>query len=183
MFIRAGATIVWEDEKAGGTEHGEFTATFPTVKKTYSVECRIRQPNDLGPVGTKTNDFGRRLVQALKKNLPFERIVCIDLNGTTAESFEQARQRLKSAVRRVDLIERDPGNAKLPPAYVIFTDIPHRHVTDGRAMPLGAALAGFRKEGINADGQIAVEAVELHRHISHVVESAVLHGAPPESFD
>lgn len=183
MFIRAGATIVWEKEKGRGPSHGEFIATFPDVGKSYSVECRMRQPDDLGPVGDNTNEFGRRFVKALSKALPFERIVCVDLNASAAGTYEQALERLKSAIRRIALIERDPSTASLPSAYVIFTDIPHRHALDEKQMPVGAALAGFRKDGITADGQIAFEALERHQHIRQVVESAVIHGRPPESFD
>ena len=86
-FVRAGFSIVLEDESDTSTSHCEFTAVHRTTGSTYSVEAKSRhragllgQAGSPKPVHEIEADISGLLSRALRKNARNSRIVFIDVN-------------------------------------------------------------------------------------------------------
>jgi hypothetical protein len=79
-FLKAGFLLEYEDDLRAG-HHAEFIATYPQTKKRFSVEVKTRSGEDRPELSLKDRiKFKNKLSQALKKNLPWTRVVFIDLN-------------------------------------------------------------------------------------------------------
>lgn len=144
IFLKAGYHLEWEDEQDGTSHHAEFTATWPHTGKKFSVECRMKQPQDMGPVVKRWTTFNRLFTDALRKNLPHERIVCIDINTPALASTEAGDAKMRAAVAAIRSLERDPIHSSLPPALVLFIHFPERHQHDVQPIQQSATFCAFK---------------------------------------
>ncbi|WFC43779.1 hypothetical protein [Pseudoxanthomonas sp. SE1] len=144
-FLRGGFEIEWEDETDGSSQHGEFLAHW-RKNRTFIVECRMKQPDNLGPVLRRWRTFGTLFTSALEKRLRVggTRVVCIDLNLAPAASQEELVRRLRAATKSIDHISRLPEHAALPPAVVVFSDLPDRHSGESLKHSYSGAVHVFK---------------------------------------
>ncbi|MGY4289036.1 hypothetical protein ACVWXO_008256 [Bradyrhizobium sp. LM2.7] len=79
-FLKAGFVLRYDDDLRAG-QHAEFTATYPESARRFSVEVKTRT----GPLNPALRSIDQiklknKLSQALKKDLPWSRVVFIDIN-------------------------------------------------------------------------------------------------------
>ena len=120
-MVRAGFTIVLEDEADLSTTHVEFTATYRQTGKQYSVEAKSRhRPGYLGQTGTPKPldeieaDITSLLVAALRKHANHDRIVFIDINVPPSEAFILETDWFKKIASQVLRLESNPQVKDLP---------------------------------------------------------------------
>lgn len=186
-LLRAGFQLAWEDETDRRRTHCEFTATYPPTGRAFGVECKIRQPPDGRPVTSKLGKFVGLLAEALRKDTPHDRIVFIDLNTPAQEHTEAAIDWLKWAVGRVRLLERDPLQTSLPPAFVLLTTYPYHHELETVAPPVAVMAEGFKVDDYRYDRACtlreAIEARERHPEMEALMTSIREHFEIPVTFD
>jgi hypothetical protein len=78
-FLRAGFHLEYEDDLRPG-QHAEFTAKYLATGRPFSVEVKTRTGVNSGGDLKNIIKLKNKLSQALKKNLPWTRVVFIDLN-------------------------------------------------------------------------------------------------------
>jgi hypothetical protein len=78
-FLKAGFFLEYENDLRPG-QHAEFTATYPTTRRRFSVEVKSRSAaSSEGDLKSRLR-LKNKLSQALKKDLPWARVVFVDLN-------------------------------------------------------------------------------------------------------
>jgi hypothetical protein len=127
------------------------------------------------------------LSQALKKNLPWTRVVFVDLNIsdmiTDAES--PALAELLALITEAERTLRIRG-APAPSAYLFLVNQPfHYNLASFEGTPLIGAL-GFRLDTFQprlATFREMILGREMHPEMHALIESMKIHGDPPSTFD
>lgn len=181
-LIRAGFSLQFEDEDDRTSTHCEFTATYKTTGRQFSIEAKYR-------AGTQFR-FGRQLNRALKKRAKFERIVFIEINTPDdATNTNSTKELLLRAVHDVRKLEDRPLNGQaLPPAYLIISNSPQHHHLDttefrNSAIAEGFKIPNFKHDATFATLRAAVESKELHRELHNLTASIEAHVHIPSTFD
>jgi len=157
-FVRAGFTIVLEDEEDQSSSHCEFTATDKLTGKTYSVEAKSRHRNGyLGVAGTPAPleeiqaDLKGLFVPALRKAANHDRIVFIDINVPPSEAHILESNWFQRIANQFIRLEDNAQLADLPGAIVFFTNFPYHFMEEGEPIKGGAAVfTGFKIPEFNA---------------------------------
>lgn len=145
-FIKAGFTIEIEDEDDPTSDHAEFVAISQKTSKKYSVEAKHRM------AGKQHFDITTQLFKAFKKDLPYERVVFIDLN--IPQNIDEAGRlewldEVISRIRKHEnaLINDQPA----PPAYVFITNHPFLYNLDSFRFSPAAVAEGFKIPDFKVD--------------------------------
>lgn len=157
VLIRAGFTLVLEDETDLDSKHCEFSAVSKTTGKKYWVEAKMRAVEGLfgktahdGVKATERDPTGNmtaHIKAALLKPAEDERLIFVDLNAEI-HNANGVPDWGPMAVRRLEAKERDlqPGQA----AYVFITNLPfHRNIQstelNRQALAFGLGIPDFSK--------------------------------------
>lgn len=157
VLIRAGFTLVLEDEADLNSKHCEFSAVSKTTGKKYWVEAKMRAVEGLfgktaqdGVKATErdaTGNMTAHIKAALLKPAEDERLIFVDLNAEV-RNVNGVPDWGPMAVRRLEAKERDlqPGQT----AYVFVTNLPfHRNIgsteLNRQALAFGLGICDFSK--------------------------------------
>jgi hypothetical protein len=187
-FLKAGFSLEYEDDLRAG-HHAEFIATYPQTGNRFSVEVKTRSGEDHPALSLKDRiKFKNKLSQALKKNLPWKRVVFIDLNVPDLLS-DTDDARLNDMLAEVEQAERTLKirGAPAPSAYLFLTNQPFHYnlrSLDGAPVmgALGFKMATFQPRG-PATFRELVLGRDLHPEMHALIESMKIHGEPPSTFD
>lgn len=188
-FLKAGFLLKYEDDLRPG-HHAEFTATYPLTGRRFSVEVKTRT----GALVDDDQDLISRvklknkLSQALKKQLPWTRVVFIDLNipliftGIEGEFFDNMLAAVEDAERTLKI-----RGAPAPSAYLFLVNQPfHFNLNSLDGAPMAAAL-GFRLDTFNPPRPASFREIVLgrdqHPEMHALIDSMKIHGEPPSTFD
>ena len=182
-FIKAGFTIELENEEDATSHHAEFTATSPKTKRQYSVEAKHREA-DKGHTG-----ISRQIYKALKKDLPHERIVFINLNMETNLTGQGKIEWLESVISEMRQLEQAELDGKpAPQAYIFITNHPFLYNLDSFRFPPAAVAEGFKIHDFKLDTGFcnlreALKSREKHIDMLDLMEAMKVYDRIPETFD
>ncbi|MEM5471229.1 hypothetical protein WNZ14_05770 [Hoeflea sp. AS60] len=157
ILIRAGFTLVLEDEADLNSKHCEFSAVSRTTGKKYWVEAKMRAVEGLfgktaqdGVRGTErdaTGNMTAHIKAALLKPAEDERLIFVDLNAEVHD-VDGVPDWGPMAVRRLEAKERDLQEGQT--AYVFVTNLPfHRYISstafNRQALAYGLGMPDFSK--------------------------------------
>jgi hypothetical protein len=187
-FLKAGFFLKYEDDLRAG-HHAEFTATYPQTGRRFSVEVKTRT----GPLNDDLNlkdqiKLKNKLSQALKKNLPWTRVVFINLNIPDIITDVESSM-LDELLSEVEFAERTLRirGAPAPSAYLFLTNQPfHYNLRSIEGAPMIGAL-GFRMETFQPRRAVTFRQVilgrEMHPEMHALIGSMKIHSEPPSTFD
>jgi hypothetical protein len=177
--LRAGFTIVHEDERDRTTRHVEFTATHKGTGEALSIEAKSRhRPGILGHPGTphpleRINlRYGDLVNDALNKNPAHPLVIFIDTNlpvriADHFYAFQQTNPPVPSRALKTltDRIHREHGGV-YPFAALIFTNHPHHYAEATEVDPRKHLLSIMRPAPPPSPAVIAIhEAANLYGNI------------------
>jgi hypothetical protein len=157
VLIRAGFTLVLEDEADINSKHCEFSAVSKTTGKKYWVEAKMRAVEGLfgktaqdGVKATErdaTGNMTAHIKAALLKPAEDERLIFVDLNAEV-QNVNSVPDWGPKAVRRLEAKERDLQEGQT--AYVFVTNLSfHRDISSTglsrQALAYGLGIADFSK--------------------------------------
>jgi hypothetical protein len=157
VLIRAGFTLVLEDEADLNSKHCEFSAVSKTTGKKYWVEAKMRAVEGLfgktAQDGVKaaerdaTGNMTAHIKAALLKPAEDERLIFVDLNAEV-HNVNGVPDWGPMAVRRLEAKERDLQSGQT--AYVFVTNLPfHRNIAstelNRQALAFGLGIPDFSK--------------------------------------
>jgi hypothetical protein len=185
-FLRAGFFLEYENDLRPG-QHAEFTATYPPTRRRFSVEVKTRSA-----AGSDGDLKGRlrlknKLSQALKKDLPWARVVFVDLNISEI-IIDAESPMLTELLTEIEEAERTLKirGAPAPSAYLFLINQPfHYNLTSLEGAPMIGAF-GFRLDTFQPRVATFREVIlgrEMHPEMHALIESMKLHGEPPSTFD
>jgi len=186
-FVNAGFVLEFEDEADGESTHCEFTATFPTTGRKFSVEAKSRNPTNRES-GQKKIKVIRQLADALRKKANHTRIVFLDLDRRI-HSKDQA-DRLVERARW--LIKKDEGRMVVnghpaPPAHICITNLTDQYFLESTDLIRLARFLGFKiSDGIDTEYPSVREAVrarERQPELFSLIRSMEHHATIPVTFD
>lgn len=187
-FLKAGFILEYEDDLQAG-HHAEFVATYPLTGRRFSVEVKTRsatlRPNETLKDQIKLKN---KLSQALKKDLPWSRVIFVDLNIPDV-IVDEEDPLLVDVLSEVEEAERSLKikGAPAPSAYLFLTNQPfHYNFTALDGAPMIGAL-GFKIATFQPRGAITfrdhVLAREAHPEMQALIQSMNAHSEPPSTFD
>jgi hypothetical protein len=186
-LIRAGFELEFEDESDRSTSHCEFTATYPSSKKSFSVEAKSRDSGKDNQ-GPKRLTIGRQLRLALQKQANHPRLVFLDLN-LPITSEQQAQRICDRTDYRFKAIEQIKINDQpAPAAYICLTNISDHYFLEKMQDPnVLTAFYGFKIPdflGIfqNRTLRDALRARERHAKICALMQSIEKYAHIPSTF-
>jgi hypothetical protein len=187
-FLKAGFFLEYENDLRPGY-HAEFTATYPATRRKFSVEVKTRT----GEIGKGESIVNRlklknKLSQALKKQLPWTRVVFIDLNISSIltapdESLVAAISAQVDNAENTLTIRGNPA----PSAYLFLINQPfHYNLESFEGAPMigaiGFRLPTFKKSGPTTFREIVIGR-EQHPEMHALISSMEIHVEPPATFD
>jgi len=187
-FLKAGFLLEYEDDRRAG-HHSEFIASHPKTKNRFSVEVATRSGKDRSELKLKDRiKLKNKLSHALKKSLPWTRVVFVDLNipDVLSNTNDVMLDELLIEVEEAERSLRIKGSPA-PSAYLFLTNQPfHYNLQSMEGAPLIGAL-GFKLPTFQPRGSTTFREVilgrELHPEMHDLIESMKLHGEPPSTFD
>jgi hypothetical protein len=187
IFVRAGFDVEYENEQDRTTSHCELIAISSRTKRTFSVECKRRQP-DVRRSAHDVRKVGKQLVRALGKRALHPRFVFIDLDVPLSSDPSDKPAWLLEGLRQVRSFETNKVNGgHLEAAYVVLTNEPTEHFLDSRAPTAYAILEGFKIPGMKYDAQMTLEEQirlrEEHEDAEALWKSLGEHHGIPVTFD
>jgi SEC-C motif len=122
-FLKAGFFLEYEDDLRPG-QHAEFTANYPPTGRHFSVEVKTRSAVDTTGDLKSRLKLKNKLSQALKKNLPFARVVFIDLNipETITDVENSALEELLTQIEDAERTLKIKGSPA-PSAYLFLVNL------------------------------------------------------------
>jgi hypothetical protein len=132
VFLKAGFFLKYEDDFSPG-HHAEIVATSPDAGRRFSVEVKTRS-GDLDPARDSVLQIRlkNKLSQALKKDLPWTRVVFIDINlpDVIVDRPDDAlTNALLAQVEDAENTLKVQGKPA-PPAYLFLINQPFHHNYD-----------------------------------------------------
>lgn len=185
-LIKAGFELDYENESDRSTSHCEFTATYPSSKKKFSVEAKSRDPGT-DHQGPKRLNVGRQLRLSLQKQANHTRLVFLDLNQPVT-SEQQARRIVSRAEYLIKTLELKIEAQTAPSAYVCVTNISDHYFLENTQLNVVADFYSFNLPdflGIfkNLNLRDALRARERHLEIFNLMQSMEKHVHIPSTFD
>jgi hypothetical protein len=188
-FLKAGYRLKYEDDLRAG-HHAEFVATYPGTERRFSVEVKTRTGQlDGNRSSISQLKLKNKLSQALKKDLPWRRVVFIDINipdiftDPDSEVFRDILSQVDEAENTLKV-----RGAPAPPAYLFLVNQPfHFNLESLEGAPMVGAL-GFRMENFqprapNTSFRDFILGREAHSEMHVLIESMKIHAEPPSTFD
>jgi hypothetical protein len=183
--LRAGCTIIHEDERDGTTgRHVEFTAIHKATGERLSIEAKCRhRPGMLGLPGTPPVPeridlrFGGLVNDALRKNPPHPLVIFVETNlpVRTADHFYAFRKTnppvpSKALNILLDRIQREHQGA-YPFAMMAFTNHPH-HYAQGNELDTRKHLLSIMGSTTPTPAVVAIhEAANLYGNIPNFFQT------------
>lgn len=184
--IRAGFTIVHQDQKDPTTKHAEFVAVHKRTGERVAVEAKSRhRPGVLAQPGSRKQDaeidfrYGRLLNDAIKKNVKLPLAIFLDTNlpPATAEAFFAEKKDAPPIPRIVesllDRIRREHGGRD-PFNMLVFTNHPHHYAAEDEADP--------KKHTVSVLSTVPTLEPNHPEALSELHEAAALYGNIPNAF-
>jgi len=182
-FIKAGFQIKLENEEDPASNHAEFTAISPKTKRKYSVEAKHRKK------GKEHTAIRNQLYNALKKELPHNRVVFINLNVPDNMTHEGRLKWLDDVIRQM----RDGENTitikgkPAPQAYIFITNHPFLYNLDSFRFPPAAVAEGFKIPDFKLDSALslreALKSREKHIDMLDLMKAMREYDQIPQTFD
>jgi SEC-C motif len=190
-FIRAGFTIVFEDESDPNSTHCEFVATHSVTGKKFSVEAKT-----IGDDSSRAGDSSmvprvrHKLTEALMKRADHDRVVFIDLNRAEHPTDGAPPAWEKRLHEEITQCEQDLkiGGAPAPPAYVFMTNRGYLYRLHEQIWAEFAIVDGFKIPDFPI-GKGCTTVLQMHRARERNFEmywltQALVTGTPiPQTFD
>jgi len=182
-FIKAGFQIELENEEDPSSNHAEFTAISPKTKRKYSVEAKHRQA-DKSHTG-----ISRQIYNALKKDLPHERVVFINLNMRTNQTSNSKLEWLDNVIGEMRQLETSELDGKpAPQAYIFVTNHPFLYNLDSFRFPPAAVAEGFKMQDFKLDSAFlslrdALKSREKHIDMLDLMNAMKEYDQIPCTFD
>jgi hypothetical protein len=187
-FLKAGFLLEYEDDLRAG-HHAEFIATYPQTKNRFSVEVATRSGEHRPALNIKDRiKLKNKLSHALKKNLPWKRVVFIDLNipDVLSDTNDALLDEILVEVEQAEHSLRIKSSPA-PSAYLFLTNQPFHYnlkSLDGAPLigVLGFKMATFQPRGATTFRDV-IHGREMHPEMHALIESMKLHSEPPSTFD
>lgn len=185
IVLRAGFNLAWEEEEKGRLGgYGEFVATFPETKRSFWIECKMRQSED----DSSPARFTHLISDALQKTTDLERLVFVELNLPNGRMDKEQGGWVNWATNQLRLLETQPNASKLPPALILISNSPEHRQLDQLPEGAGAFLEGFKtgnryRIGEAVDLFEAIEESERNPEIEALWRSLKEHSTIPTTFD
>jgi hypothetical protein len=185
-FLKAGFYLEYEDDLRPG-QHAEFTAKYLPTARPFSVEVKTRNGADNGSDLKTRLKLKNKLSQALKKNLPWTRVVFVDLNIPEIIPDRESPI-LADLLAQVAEAERTlkVNAAPAPPAYLFLINQPfHYNLTSTEAQAMIGAL-GFKLDTFQprtGSFRDVIHGREEHPEMHALIESMKMHIEAPATFD
>jgi hypothetical protein len=187
-FLKAGFVLEYEDDLRAG-HHAEFIATYPQTRNRFSVEVKTRSGEDRPALSFKDRvKLKNKLSQALKKNLPWTRVVFIDLNipDLLSDTEDALLDEILVEVEQAEHSLRIKSSPA-PSAYLFLTNQPFHYnlkSLDGAPLigALGFKMATFQPRGATTFREVVLGR-EMHPEMHALIESMKIHSEPPSTFD
>jgi hypothetical protein len=185
-FLKAGFFLEYENDLQPG-QHAEFTATYPQTGQRFSVEVKARDAGS-GDGDLKSRlKLKNKLSRALKKDLPWARVVFIDLNipEVITEIESPLLEELMTAIEEAERTLKIKGKPA-PSAYLFLVNQPfHYNLSSTDGSPFIGAL-GFKLHTFQpriATFREVILGREMHPEMHALIESMKIHSEPPSTFD
>lgn len=183
-FIKAGFSVELEDEEDSTVNHAEFTATSSKTGNKYSVEAKHRQ------MGKKHTAIRNQLFKALKKELPHERVVFINLNIPDNITGDGRLKWLDDVICQMRdgeetiTVKGEPA----PPAYVFVTNHPFLYNLDTYQFSPAVVGEGFKIPDFKIDSSFqnlreALNSREKHIDMLDLIKAMKEYDEIPSTFD
>jgi len=183
-FIKAGFQIELENEDDPVSNHAEFTAISPKTKLKYSVEAKHRQ------MGKQHTAIRNQLFNALKKELPHNRVIFINLNvpdnittGGRLKWLDDVLRQMRKGENTITI-----NGKPAPPAYVFVTNHPFLYNLDSFGFPPAAVAEGFKIADFKLDTAFsnlreALKSREKHIDMLDLIQGMKEYDQIPQTFD
>lgn len=186
QLLRAGFRLKWLDEAGRGPRTCEYTCTHPKTRKTFSVECKIRQPQQGADPWANLGRIESLIAGALGKEAEFERLIFLDLNlPGLREGQEWDWQSFVR--RRICRMEKNRQFAALPSATLFVSSFPELHHPDSEVPRTAVIAEGFKtgkfKWGTRQTLRHALDARAADPEVFGLLKSIEAHSRIPSSFD
>jgi len=182
-FIKAGFQVELENEDDPVEDHAEFVALSAKTQQKYSVEAKHRQ------MGKKHVVIRNQLYAALRKDLPYKRIIFINLNvpGNTAEAgrvewLDEVIRPMRSGEQTITV-----NGKPAPQAYVFITNHPFLYNLDSYPHPPAVVAEGFKIPDFKLDSAFmslrdALESREKHIDMFDLLKAMREYDEIPSTF-
>lgn len=183
-FIKAGFQIELENEDDPSSNHAEFIAISPKTNQKYSVEAKYRQ------MGKQHTAIRNQLFNALKKDLPHNRVIFINLNIPGNTTNEGRVRWLDDVIRQMRKGQNTITiNGKpAPKAYVFVTNHPFLYNLDSFSFPPAAVAEGFKIPDFRLDSAFlslrhALKSREKHIDMLDLMKAMKEYDQIPSTFE
>lgn len=183
-FIKAGFRVEFERESDPTRSRCEFTATYPSTGRQFSVEAKSRAP------GKATTNISNQLYAALRKKADHARVIFIDVNVPDKSGKDDALPWLKDALATLRKKEGTLtiNGAPAPRAYVFVTNHPFEYSLTTGDFRRGIVSEGFKMSDYRLDAEFsslrdALSARETHIEMFRLMGSLREHYSIPSTFD
>jgi hypothetical protein len=192
-FLKAGFTLEYENERDGASSHVEFTATYPSTGKRFSVEVKARNLSIAqdGPIDElRRLRIANKLNKALSKKADHTRVVMIEVNIPDVDQSGSISGWRRAALDQIRFAETSdtPGGEEKPSAYVVVTNHAFHNNLHDTGSGLEVLAAGCRipdfGPGIgHRSFKGVLEWKERHREMLAFLDSLKTHYDIPATFD
>ena len=182
-FIKAGFQIELENENDSSSDHAEFTAISPKTNRRYSVEAKHRQANK------SHTGISKQIYNALKKVLPHERVVFIDLNMQINQTSNGKLEWLDNVIGEMRHLENSELDGKpAPKAYIFVTNHPFLYNLDSFSFSPEVVAEGFKIPDFKIDSTFsnlrdALKSRENHIDMLDLMRAMKEYDPIPCTFD
>jgi hypothetical protein len=189
-FAKAGFDIEMEAEDDSTTAHCEFVATHRETGRRFSVEAKaVTSESKRAGLTSEPPKIRDKIYKALAKDLPHERIICIELNRAQTISGDGVPDWVPMLDAEIVDAEKTltVSNAPAPPAYLVVTNRTHLHNLDAVAEPEVMFACGFKIDDFAPRIPLPmlklVEARERHIELYWLMQAMEKHAQIPSTFD
>jgi len=189
-FVRAGFEIEMEDEDDSTTAHCEFVATHRETGRKFAVEAKaVASESKRAGSMPEPPRIREKLYKALTKDLPHDRIICVELNRAQTFSTENVPDWVPLVDAEVIDAEKTLtiSGSPAPPAYVLVTNRTHLHNLDAPAELEIMFACGFKIDDFAPRTPLPlmtlVQARERHIELHWLMRAIENHAQIPSTFD
>lgn len=184
LLLRAGFELSWENEVGRGTgRHAEFIATFPETRRSFWVECRMRQPES----HDSSFKFAGLVSDALSKPTDLDRLVFVELNIPDKRLDPESGGWAYSAITQLRKLEGQPNAEVLPAAEIVFSNFPEHHLLDNLVPGIEIVMESFKSDryrmGREEDLWSAIKERAKNPELNALWRSIQEHHSIPATFD
>ena len=183
-FIKAGFQIALENEGDSSIQHAEFVAISSKTKRTYSVEAKHRK------IGKQHMAIRSQLYKALKKDVPHEKVIFINLNIPENVGDNGRVKWLGDVLSQIRAGENTItiNGRPAPEAYVFITNHPFLYNLNSCDFPPAVVAEGFKIPDFKIDSaflslRAALSSREKHIDMFDLMQAMREYDQIPITFD